>query len=113
MGSAKRSPGRLPRIPFTAAQLHSLEEAYRHSNYLSAEEANQLAISLNLSNARVKIWFQNRRARERRDKRAQQQEAEVAGEPKTETIFCSQTPPFAEPEINNTIQNGFNLTQFD
>ncbi|XP_037943406.1 homeobox protein MSX-1 [Teleopsis dalmanni] len=68
-GPAKRTPGRLPRIPFTPAQLHALENAYRVSNYLSAEDANKLAASLDLTNTRVKIWFQNRRARERREKR--------------------------------------------
>ncbi|XP_036324924.1 homeobox protein GHOX-7 [Rhagoletis pomonella] len=65
----KRTPGRLPRIPFTPTQLEALENAYRTSNYLSAEEANQLAESLELTNTRVKIWFQNRRARQRREKR--------------------------------------------
>ncbi|KAH8331242.1 hypothetical protein KR067_013117 [Drosophila pandora] len=68
-GPAKRTPGRLPRIPFTPAQLQALERAYKESNYLSAEDANKLAESLELTNTRVKIWFQNRRARERREKR--------------------------------------------
>ncbi|XP_064550254.1 homeobox protein MSX-1 [Drosophila montana] len=68
-GSAKRTPGRLPRIPFTPAQLQALECAYKESNYLSAEDANKLAETLELTNTRVKIWFQNRRARERREKR--------------------------------------------
>ncbi|XP_030371597.1 homeobox protein GHOX-7 [Scaptodrosophila lebanonensis] len=68
-GPAKRTPGRLPRIPFTPAQLQALECAYKDSNYLSAEDANKLAESLELTNTRVKIWFQNRRARERREKR--------------------------------------------
>ncbi|XP_062125625.1 homeobox protein MSX-2 [Drosophila sulfurigaster albostrigata] len=68
-GPAKRTPGRLPRIPFTPAQLQALENAYKESNYLSAEGANRLAESLDLTNTRVKIWFQNRRARERREKR--------------------------------------------
>ncbi|EDW49608.1 homeobox protein MSX-2 [Drosophila sechellia] len=66
---AKRTPGRLPRIPFTPQQLQALESAYKESNYLSAEDANKLADSLELTNTRVKIWFQNRRARERREKR--------------------------------------------
>ncbi|KAH8383927.1 hypothetical protein KR009_011313 [Drosophila setifemur] len=68
-GPAKRTPGRLPRIPFTPAQLQALEGAYKESNYLSAEAANKLAETLDLTNTRVKIWFQNRRARERREKR--------------------------------------------
>ena len=66
---AKRQPGRLPRVPFTPHQLNTLEEAYKKSMYLSSEEANQLAQKLDLSSMRVKIWFQNRRARDRREHR--------------------------------------------
>ncbi|KAM7361026.1 uncharacterized protein ACRADG_009306 [Cochliomyia hominivorax] len=72
-GPAKRTPGRLPRIPFTPNQLQTLENAYKNSNYLSAEDANKLADSLDLTNTRVKIWFQNRRARERREKREREE----------------------------------------
>ncbi|XP_075160132.1 uncharacterized protein LOC142233184 [Haematobia irritans] len=72
-GPAKRTPGRLPRIPFTPTQLQALESAYKASNYLSAEDANKLADSLELTNTRVKIWFQNRRARERRDRREKEE----------------------------------------
>ncbi|XP_001845296.2 homeobox protein engrailed-like ceh-16 [Culex quinquefasciatus] len=68
-GPVKRTPGRLPRVPFTPSQLSALEDAYKVSTYLSSEEANQLAYSLELTNTRVKIWFQNRRARDRREKR--------------------------------------------
>lgn len=68
-GPVKRTPGRLPRIPFTAHQLNELEAAYKRANYLSSEDANKLATLLDLSCMRVKIWFQNRRARERRERR--------------------------------------------
>ncbi|XP_055904785.1 homeobox protein MSX-1 [Eupeodes corollae] len=68
-GPVKRTPGRLPRVPFTPAQLQALENAYSISTYLSSEDANTLAAKLDLTNTRVKIWFQNRRARERREKR--------------------------------------------
>lgn len=69
----RRTPGRLPRVPFSAVQLSALEAAYRRSSYLSAEDANRLAERLELTSTRVKIWFQNRRARERRERRDQQQ----------------------------------------
>lgn len=69
LGPVKRTPGRLPRIPFTSSQLNELESAYKRANYLSSEDANKLAMHLDLSCMRVKIWFQNRRARERREKR--------------------------------------------
>lgn len=68
-GPVKRTPGRLPRIPFTPYQLNELESAYKRANYLSSEDANKLAHRLDLTCVRVKIWFQNRRARERREKR--------------------------------------------
>ncbi|KAH8381233.1 hypothetical protein KR093_000310 [Drosophila rubida] len=90
-GPAKRTPGRLPRIPFTPAQLQSLENAYKESNYLSAEGANKLAESLDLTNTRVKIWFQNRRARERREKREKDESCDS-------TFSSNASSP--EPEIN-------------
>lgn len=68
-GPVKRTPGRLPRIPFTPYQLGELEEAYKTATYLSTEDANKLAKRLELTGVRVKIWFQNRRARDRRERR--------------------------------------------
>lgn len=68
-GPAKRTPGRLPRIPFTPYQLTELENAYKSATYLSTEDANKLARRLELTGVRVKIWFQNRRARDRRERR--------------------------------------------
>lgn len=53
IGPVKRTPGRLPRVPFTAAQLNSLESAYQKSTYLSSEDANRLATSLELTSTRV------------------------------------------------------------
>uniref|UniRef100_A0A1A9WWV5 Homeobox domain-containing protein n=1 Tax=Glossina brevipalpis TaxID=37001 RepID=A0A1A9WWV5_9MUSC len=93
VGISRRTPGRLPRIPFTSAQLQALEMAYKKSTYLSAEEANHLADSLSLTNTRVKIWFQNRRARERREKREKEENYEStlssnASSPEPEEKLC-------------------------
>lgn len=55
-GPVKRTPGRLPRVPFTPHQLHELETAYKKSTYLSSEDANNLAMQLDLTSTRVKIW---------------------------------------------------------
>lgn len=52
-GPAKRTPGRLPRIPFTPYQLCELENAYRKANYMSSDDANKLAIKLDLTCVRV------------------------------------------------------------
>ncbi|CAM4690565.1 homeobox protein MSX-1-like isoform X1 [Caretta caretta] len=65
-GSPGRAPRR-PRVPFSVAQIGVLEGSYRQTRYLSSRQVGELAALLGLSETQVKIWFQNRRARERRD----------------------------------------------
>ncbi|XP_035733243.1 homeobox protein engrailed-2-B-like isoform X1 [Vespa mandarinia] len=65
--SAKRRPGVHPRIPFSSFQLQILEERYKKNAYLSRRDALDISMSLRLPQSRVKIWFQNRRARDRRE----------------------------------------------
>ncbi|ODM90906.1 Homeobox protein XHOX-7.1 [Orchesella cincta] len=63
-----RTQGRGPRIPFTSHQLMILEKTFESSQYLSSDMISRLAHNLQLTDTRVKIWFQNRRARFRREK---------------------------------------------
>uniref|UniRef100_A0A2S2Q8F0 Homeobox protein MSX-1 n=1 Tax=Sipha flava TaxID=143950 RepID=A0A2S2Q8F0_9HEMI len=72
----KRRPGRNPRIPFTTQQVSVLEHEFRRSAYLGGmNDVHVLSEKLRLSESRIKIWFQNRRARERRE----QQNGSVPG----------------------------------
>lgn len=63
----RRRLGRNPRIPFSNEQVSILEEKFQQSPYLSNSDVISLSQCLQLSESRIKIWFQNRRARERRD----------------------------------------------
>ncbi|VVD04655.1 unnamed protein product [Leptidea sinapis] len=63
-----RRSGRHARVPFTAAQAAALEAAYARAPYLAPPALKALAAALQLRDDRIKIWFQNRRARERREK---------------------------------------------
>ncbi|KAG7298066.1 hypothetical protein JYU34_018836 [Plutella xylostella] len=63
-----RRSGRHARVPFTAAQAAALEAAYAREPYLAPPALRALASALQLRDDRIKIWFQNRRARERREK---------------------------------------------
>ena len=56
-----------PRVPFSALQLMLLEQRYSHARYLSKSDVSELSSRLRLPEHRVKIWFQNRRSRERRN----------------------------------------------
>ncbi|XP_074627643.1 uncharacterized protein LOC141885709 isoform X3 [Acropora palmata] len=66
--SSKRKVSGSPRVPFTAEQLAKLENSYKESHYVSSSQATQLSSMLKLPESRVKIWFQNRRAREKKKK---------------------------------------------
>lgn len=62
---------RKPRVLFSQAQVFELERRFKQQRYLSAPEREHLANSLKLTSTQVKIWFQNRRykcKRQRQDK---------------------------------------------
>lgn len=56
---------------FSQAQVLALERRFKQQRYLSAPEREHLASALQLTSTQVKIWFQNRRykcKRQRQDK---------------------------------------------
>ncbi|XP_046859434.1 homeobox protein engrailed-2-like [Xenia sp. Carnegie-2017] len=62
----KRKPGRNPRVPFTPKQLTTLENKFETMKYLTSDEVRSLCLELTLPENKIKIWFQNRRAREKK-----------------------------------------------
>ncbi|XP_048394384.1 homeobox protein Nkx-2.5-like [Stegostoma tigrinum] len=69
-GSGRRAR-RKPRVLFSQAQVYELERRFKQQRYLSAPERDHLANVLKLTSTQVKIWFQNRRykcKRQRQDK---------------------------------------------
>ncbi|XP_022241782.1 homeobox protein EMX1-like [Limulus polyphemus] len=67
-----RKPKRI-RTAFSPSQLLKLEHAFEKSHYVVGAERKQLAQSLSLTETQVKVWFQNRRTKHKRQKQEEEQ----------------------------------------
>ncbi|KAJ6667903.1 hypothetical protein lerEdw1_016224, partial [Lerista edwardsae] len=75
------------RVVYTDHQRLELEKEFHYSRYITIRRKAELAATLGLTERQVKIWFQNRRAKERKvNKKKMQQHTQP-------TSTTTPTPP--------------------
>ncbi|XP_029377482.1 transcription factor LBX1a [Echeneis naucrates] len=91
---------RKSRTAFTNHQIYELEKRFLYQKYLSPADRDQVSQQLGLTNAQVITWFQNRRAKFKRDleeMKADVESAKAAGAVDLGTVK-SKLPGSTEPD---------------
>ncbi|XP_030252222.1 homeobox protein CDX-1a [Sparus aurata] len=87
------------RVVYTDQQRLELEREFQHNRYITMRRKTELSVELGLSERQVKIWFQNRRAKERKINRKKLQHSQQAS-------TTTPTPPVlggpADPPITTS-----------
>uniref|UniRef100_A0A3Q3WID7 Homeobox protein Nkx-2.5 n=1 Tax=Mola mola TaxID=94237 RepID=A0A3Q3WID7_MOLML len=118
---AKPRRRRKPRVLFSQAQVYELERRFKQQRYLSAPERDHLAGVLKLTPTQVKIWFQNRRYKCKRQRQDQSLEMVSLPPPRRVSVpvlvrdgkpclaadAAAYNPPYSMGHINHFTYNNY------
>ncbi|KAK2818609.1 hypothetical protein Q5P01_024170 [Channa striata] len=90
-----KAKSRRIRTAFTLEQLQVLEHSFQRCHYLSVLERHSIASALRLSETQVKIWFQNRRTKWKKERLQGKEAEEEHGFPSSFSSLAGVCSPLA------------------
>lgn len=117
-GNSKRKPRR-SRTNFTLDQLTELEKAFNLIQYPDIYMREGLSKLTNLPEARIQVWFSNRRARLRKQEGSEVVQLKVGGGPRRSSALRRSRvysppppPPPPQPQVRATCSTASNYDHF-
>ncbi|KAG8236609.1 hypothetical protein J437_LFUL017050 [Ladona fulva] len=94
------------RVVYSDRQRLELEKEFHYSRYITIRRKSELAAALGLSDRQVKIWFQNRRAKERKHLKKRE---EVSQKDKLDTDRDPMPPDLIPPQLSIPLHHSQHL----
>ena len=100
---------RNPRTIYSSAQIQQLELRFQRTQYLALPERAELASALGLTQTQVKIWFQNRRSKYKKQAKGGQGGpppwSPRPAPPPLNTVSRAQCPPRPALHLLNQVES--------